>query len=154
MTPKIFLLLLLAALTVVSAGCAAREVSGASNNQSPESQENIMEDKADLIEALQAAGAEVEPGDTIEQVFFSVPGEILQVNGTDVQVYEYESAEAMGTEASQVSQDGGSIGTSMINWMEAPHFFRSGRLLVLYVGEDQAILDLLQGILGEQFAGR
>ena len=150
--------LLLAVIAIVSIGCAAGEVSGASND-TPEgsadsSQSSSVNDKAGLVQALEAAGAKVESGTRVEQAFFSVPGEILKVNGADVQVFEYDSEEAMGTEASQVSQDGGSIGTSMVTWMEAPHFFRSGRLLVLYVGEEAAILDLLESVLGEQFAGR
>ena len=34
------------------------------------------------------------------------------------------------------------------------HFFKAGRVLVLYVGDDKIVLNLLKGILGEQFAGR
>jgi len=151
---KIFTLTLLAALSVLSASCAAKEVSGASSENGSSSQSSAVEDKAGLIAALEGAGAKVESGDPIEQPFFSVPGEILKVNGADVQVFEYTSAEAMGIEASQVSQDGSSIGTSMASWMDVPHFFRSGRVLVLYVGNDTATLDILKGVLGEQFAGR
>lgn len=93
-------------------------------------------------------------GDTIEQPFLSVPGQIVQVNGADVQVFEYASAEDMGLEASQVSDDGSPIGTSTITWIAPPHLYRSGRLLVLYVGDDQAVIDLLESVAGPQFAGR
>ena len=151
---KLFTLMALLALSMLSVACAAQGVSGAPVDSAVSSESNGVEDQSGLIEALQAADAQVEMGDSIEQAFFSVPGQILKVNGVDVQVFEYESAEAMGTEASQVSEDGSSIGTSMVNWVEAPHFFRSGRLLVLYVGEDAVVLDLLKGVLGKQFAGR
>ena len=156
MKHKLFSLMLLMALALLSVACTAQQASGASNDTSaaPDVQDDGVEDQADLIAALRAVGAEVEPGDTIEQAFFSVPGQILKVNGADVQVFEYESAEAMGTEASQVSEDGSSIGTSMVSWVAPPHFFRSGRVLVLYVGDDAAVLDLLEGALAEQFAGR
>src|SRR5512133_2725013 len=113
MKQKMFSLALLAALSVLAVSCAAKEVSGASNEIGGSSQNSAVEDKAGLIAALEAAGAKVESGDPIEQPFFSVPGETLKVNGADIQVFEYASAEAMGTEASQVSQDGSSIGTSM-----------------------------------------
>ena len=99
-------------------------------------------------------GGEVELGDTVEQAFFTVAGQILKVNGKDVQVFEYESPEKMEADAAQVASDGGSIGTSMVTWVEPPHFLKSGRVLVLYVGEDKAVIDLLKGALGEQFAGR
>lgn len=113
-----------------------------------------VEDQVSLIDALRAAGAEVELGETVEQVFFSVTGQILKVNGADVQVFEYESPEAMEEDAAQVAPDGGSIGTSMVTWVATPHFYKAGRVLVLYVGDDAPILDLLKGVLGEQFAGR
>jgi hypothetical protein len=113
-----------------------------------------VENYVSLVDTLRAAGAEVEPGDTVEQAFFSVTGQIIKVNSMDVQVFEYESAEAMEADAAQVAPDGGSIGTSMVMWVEAPHFFKSGRVLVLYVGDDAAVLDLLESVLGEQFAGR
>lgn len=112
------------------------------------------EDRAGLMDALRAAGAEVEAGGPVEQAFFAVTGQIIKVDGADVQVFEYESVEAMEADAAQVSADGGSVGTSMITWVATPHFFKSGRLLVLYIGDDTAILDLLKGVLGEQFAGR
>jgi hypothetical protein len=41
----------------------------------------------------------------------------------------------------------------MMMWMATPHFFKSGSLLVLYVGDDAEILDLLKDSLGDQFAG-
>ena len=113
-----------------------------------------VEDKASLIAALQASGATVEVGDLLTQVFFTPEGNIIKVNGADVQVFEYESAEAMESEASQVAPDGGSIGTTMVTWMDTPHFYKAGRLIVLYVGSDEAILGLLEQVLGEQFAGR
>lgn len=113
-----------------------------------------VEDYDSLVEALRAAGATVEPGDPVEQVFFTVTGQIIKVNGADVQVFEYETTEAMEADAAQVSPDGGSIGTSMVTWVATPHFYKAGRVLVLYVGDDPAIVDLLEGVLGLQFAGR
>ena len=113
-----------------------------------------VEDYVSLVDTLRAAGATVEPADTVEQAFFSVTGQIIKVNGADAQVFEYESAEAMEADTSQVALDGGSIGTSMVMWVEAPHFFKLGRVLVLYVGDDAAVLGLLKSALGEQFAGR
>jgi hypothetical protein len=107
-----------------------------------------------LISALESSGATVEIGEPVSQVFFSVAGNILKVNGADVQVFEYESAEEMENEASQVSSDGGSIGTSMVTWIDAPHFYKAGRIIVLYVGSDASVLDLLEAALGPQFAGR
>jgi len=53
-----------------------------------------------------------------------------------------------------VSSDGGSIGTSMVAWVDVPHFYKSGRIIVLYVGSETTVLDLLENAVGPQFAGR
>ncbi|MCK6584760.1 MAG: hypothetical protein HUU11_03165 [Anaerolineales bacterium] len=152
MKPKFFSSLVLMAMLFLAA-CAPTEANEPANPP-VSSHGGAVEDQVSLMDALRAAGADVEPGDPVEQAFFSVTGQIVKVDGADVQVFEYESAEAMEADAAQVSPDGGSIGTSMVMWVEAPHFFKSGRVLVLYVGEDAAILDLLKNALGEQFAGR
>ena len=148
---KKMILLTMLLLTAVSAGCAAQGVSGAPVDTTPSGE---VEELDGLVEALQAEGADVEPGDSIEQPFLSVQGQIIKVNGADVQVFEYASAEDLGLEASQVSEDGSSIGTSMVGWVADPHFYRSGRLLILYVGEDRTVIDLLESVVGPQFSGR
>lgn len=162
MKHKIFSLTSLLVLVMLFAACTPQSVatetpdiaSDNSTEPTPVVQGDPTEAQARLIKDLSAAGADVELGDSVEQAFFIVKGRILRVNGADVQVFEYESAEAMEADAAQVSPDGGSIGTSMVMWVETPHFFKSGDMLVLYVGEDTAVLDLLMGALGEQFAGR
>ncbi len=134
-------------------------VNGCANNSQvaspiPTAERLALEDKASLIAALEAAGAMVEAGEPISQTFFTPEGSIIKVNSADVQVFEYNSSDEMENEASQVSSDGGSIGTSMVTWMDTPHFYKTGRIIVLYLGSDAAVLDLLEGTLGPQFAGR
>jgi hypothetical protein len=146
--PMLVIVLSIAACAQSGQAAEAPEPTG------PSTQGSAVEDLASLVNNLRAGGADVEPGEPVEQAFFTVTGQIIRVNGADVQVFEYESAEAMQADAAQVSADGGSIGTNMVMWVEPPHFFKSGRVLVLYVGEDASVLDLLKGALGEQFAGR
>src|SRR6187431_2686770 len=132
---------LLLVLALVVSGCGN---TATANRGTASPDPLVVEDQAGLIAALQAAGATVEVGDPISQDFFGPEGNILKVNGADVQVFEYESADAMENEASQVAPDGGSIGTSMVSWMDAPHFYKTGRIISLYVGSDQTILDVLE----------
>ncbi len=127
---------------------------GTSATPGPSSAPVTIQDQASLINALQAVGATVETGDSITQEFFTPEGQTVKVNGADLQVFEYESAEAMEKEASQVAPDGGSIGTSMVTWMAPPHFYKAGRIIVLYVGDDKPLLDLLNKVIGSQFAGQ
>jgi hypothetical protein len=39
-------------------------------------------------------------------------------------------------------------------WIAPPHFFKSGRLIVLYIGEAPAVLEALADTLGPQFPGK
>lgn len=150
---KLFSSLVLVAMLFLAA-CAPQAGTNEPANPPASSHGSAVEDQVSLLDALRAAGAEVEIGDSVEQPFFSVKGQIVKVNGADVQVFEYESAEAMEADAGQVAPDGGSVGTSIVTWVESPHFFKAGRVLVLYVGEDAATIKLLEGALGVQFAGR
>lgn len=106
----------------------------------------------ELHEALRAAGASVEVGGPMRQEFFGVPGQVLTINGTDVQVFEYAGPEEAQADAAQVAPDGSSVGLTMIMWVAPPHFYALGRLIVLYVGDDAAITLLLEGALGPPFA--
>jgi len=110
-------------------------------------------DYVSLIDNLRA-NASVNPEGEIEQPFFSVTGFSIQVNGTSVQVFEYTTAENAVADASLVSIDGSRIGTSMPLWVGDPHFYFKEKIIVLYVGDDPAIEELLESVLGPQFAGR
>ena len=145
------LVILLLGLTILAGGCSNRSLAA---EPAASAEPGSVEDKASLVTALKNAGATMETGEPVSQAFFTPEGSILKVNGADVQVFEYESAEAMEEEASQVAPDGGSIGTSMVTWIDTPHFYQAGRIIVLYVGSDETILDMLENVLGPQFAGR
>ena len=79
---------------------------------------------------------------------------MIKVHGEDVQVFEYANAAAADAEAAPISRDGMSVGTRKIFWVGPPHFFKQGRLLVLYVGENEKVLGTLAAVMGPQFAGR
>ena len=107
-----------------------------------------------LIEKLRGRGATVAvTREKVSQPFFSVPGRIININGEALQVFEYRKPSAASADARRVSSDGTTIGISKPTWMATPHFFKSGKLIVLYLGGNQTILDLLRTVLGSQFAG-
>ena len=103
-------------------------------------------------DALQLAGQTVEIAGPVDQPFFSVPGQIIVVNGEDVQVFEYPDSAAAEAEASRISPDASSVGTSMMSWVATPHFYALDRVIVLYVGDDQAVVNVLNEVLGQPIA--
>ncbi len=139
---KLTLLVIISAVLLAACG---GEGSGSSSEP--------VTDYESLIEALRAEDATVEEAGSVSQPFFSVEGQVISVNGQDVQVFEYQDADAAQAEAELVSPDGSSVGTSMVTWIEAPHFYRSGKLIVLYVGGSESVLSVLEAVLGPQFAG-
>lgn len=113
-----------------------------------------VRDYVSLVDNLRAAGATVQPSAEVSQPFFSVKGFGIKVNGSDVQAFEYPDTAAAEAEAATVAPSGSPIGTNMVSWVDAPHFYKAGRVIVLYVGSEPAVLKVLQSALGNQFAGR
>lgn len=112
-------------------------------------------DYQSLIDKLRAGGVSVDPAadGRLSQPFFSVPGRLVVVAGDPIQVFEYENTEAAESESRRVSPNGASVGTTMITWAGAPHFYKNGRLVVIYVGSNEEVLEALEKVLGPQFAG-
>jgi hypothetical protein len=110
-----------------------------------------------LISALQQQGATAVRGETLPRdsnPSFSTNAQIVRVNGGVTSVFEYPSVAAADRDAAKVSRDGSAVGSTMITWVGPPHFFKSGRLIVVYAGSDAAVLQPLEAVLGPPFAQR
>ncbi len=108
-----------------------------------------------LIDPLLATGAKVKvTGEVVSEGIFSVDGSVFEVNGERVQVMNYGDAAALEAEATRISPDGSSVGTTMVMWVGSPHFFRTESLIALYVGESPTVIEALAKVMGPQFAGR
>ena len=152
---KILALSVCTLFTVAVISTACRPKSSVSNQpQTPTSQGGPVTDYISLVANLRAAGADVEPAGDVSQPFFSAPGRLIKVNGEDVQVYEYPNSRTADTQAAQVSPDGSKVGTSNVNWIGPPHYYKIGKLVVLYVGDNVGVTRLLKAGLGQQFAGQ
>jgi hypothetical protein len=106
-------------------------------------------DFAGLVNRLRADGVAVEPVGAVSQPFFSVAGRLVTLNGADVQVFEYATVSDARSEAAQIGPGGGAIGTHLVSWIVTPHFYTTGRLIVLYVGDDQGVLEVLRTVLDD-----
>ena len=108
----------------------------------------------DLAAALNAEGLLASVTDQhYSQPFFAASGREVTVNGEVLQVFEYADEDSAEADADQISDDGTTVGTTQVTWVGSPHFYQDGNLLVLYLGDDEALLEQLEDVLNGQFAG-
>jgi hypothetical protein len=106
----------------------------------------LPDDIDEVMRVLVETGATLELGEAVENETLSVPGQILRINGEDVQIFTYDSVEELEAQASQVADEG--------DPEDEPHFYKLGNMLVRYVGSDPGVRDLLEDVLGAQVAGQ
>lgn len=141
-------------LAFVSKVAGASLLGATMPKQTAASSKPAVTNLAQLIRTLRSRGNKVARKERVEQPFLSVKGQIIKIDDQDVQVFEYRTAHAAQLDANKISPTGSSTVTRMLMWIAPPHFFRAGRLIVLYVGEDRSVLQVLVDILGPQFAGK
>ena len=134
-------------MTIIVTSCAENQHADATDGKAVDNYDG-------LLAALDENGARVDSVGPISQPFFVPEGQVISVDGYEVQVFEFSIDQDVQSVAETISPDGTSIGTTMISWVEDPHFYKSGKLIVLYVGEKDTVLELLEVVLGPQFAGR
>ena len=115
-------------------------------------------DYTKLVTVLRTAGATVVAAGTVSQPFLSVQGRVIKVDGEPVQVYEYASSDEVKAAATHISPDGSTFttpgsSTTIVDWVMPPHLYKDGRLIVIYVGTNSKVMQLLAHVLGRQFAG-
>lgn len=141
-------------LGIIAAGLVLVAVYFYPINEEEKHDTSDVTDYSSLIQNLEDLGAIVELTGEVSQPYFSTEGRTANVNGKTIQVFEYPDAESASTDAALISPDGSSIGTTMVLWVDTPHFYKWDRLIVLYLGDDQATQVLLQTLIGDQIAGR
>ncbi len=116
--------------------------------------ETELNDYEDLVVALEARGAEVEELGAVpeDMEIFDAETQVIQVTGEEIQVFDFDSPEEAETMASLVAPEAGTVGDITVDWADTTHFFRSGSLLVFYVGDNPALTELLTDLLGAEFA--
>jgi hypothetical protein len=119
-------------------------------------------DTASVVDSLRAAGATVteRPSSGGFSFLHGSPHHLL-VNGQDVWMYEYPAPALAEVDASSISADGSTFHTGIgpfgstviVDYIAPPHFYKTGRVIALYVGRDAETLRLLRQVFGPPFAG-
>lgn len=111
-----------------------------------------------LVDNLRRRGVTVEVSGAAQQPFLATGGTRLRLSDGGlaspamIESYEYDKAATAVDDAGKIDSDGNPK-MYRITWTGPPHFYRSEQLLVLYVGADATVTNLLASLLGAQFAG-
>lgn len=151
------------ALVILLASCTGtlteKALPSAETTNSPVPSAQPATDFSSFTQALKAGGFTVRPeGRTkLPASLLAVPGQQVRIDGRQASVFEYPTENAFDKVRSAIRPRGDQIptgdgGLAIINW-NAPHFYGSGKLLVLYFGDSQRTLNALDLLLGPQFAG-
>jgi hypothetical protein len=117
---------------------------------------------ASVRDALRAHGATVTEQGIGSSPFLNGTDHRLTVNGAGIDVFEYRTTLGASLDAARISRDGSTFSSGFglfggqaatVDYLAPPHWFHTGRVIVLYVGQDPSILSLLQAVVGKQFAG-
>jgi hypothetical protein len=108
-----------------------------------------------LMDRLRASGAMVEvtrhlPGSAA--IYGTQPttdAYLLRVNGAVIATYTFADATSAAAYATHLH--GGDYDGIIVDYAAPPHFYRSGQLIVAYVGTDGPTLQLLALVLGPPF---
>ncbi len=119
----------------------------------------VPQDTSSLVDILIVIRVPLEMSDDgsvivreMSQPFFSVDAKIIKMYGEEVQTFEYRTIDDAQNDIDEVTSDGQFRNVNVI-WVGTPHFYRSDRLIILYVGDHVDIIDTLEDLFGPQFAG-
>jgi penicillin-binding protein 2 len=73
---------------------------------------------------------------TVLHPFFRVPGQIVRVNGQDLQVFLYPNATARKSDSARISADGRLIAGEVVSWPVTPRFVAFGNVLAVLLSSD------------------
>jgi hypothetical protein len=138
---------LVAALLCLGTACDV----GGQPGSPPTSHGGPVRDQPSLIDALRAAGHTSNPTGFAQQPFLSGSGNTVQVDGETIQVFEYPDEAAARGDAAKIPADANIPGVS-VSWPAQPHFYQTGRIIVIYAGTDAKLLASLESTLGKPFA--
>lgn len=133
----------LAGLILAALACApARE-------PTPPSGPPSIEDTNHLIEVLRGAGVAVQPTSALADPAFGGSGQVLQIGGQLVEVYEYESLEERQAVSQAIAAGRWPAGEAAQPTRNATSVWAAGALIVAYRGSDGGTHLLLQALLGD-----
>lgn len=86
---------------------------------------------------------------------FSVKNDDYTLNGDKISIYEYDEndKDKLEGDLKTITDNGMIINGAKVSWTNAPHFYKKGRIIVVYDGNNESILTALKEILNKPLLG-
>jgi hypothetical protein len=107
----------------------------------------------EFVEHLEKAGAKIKTITNGSNTFLKGEATAIKIDEEFINVYEYKSSDQMEADLKTIRSDGAIVGNAFVDWVSIPHIYKNGNMIVLYVGENKEIKDMIQKSVGNQFAG-
>ncbi len=105
--------------------------------------------KGELADKLKEAGVQVKAMGPVERAALGVAGERWSIDGEEIELYLYDSPQALQEVVARLAPDGMSVAGEALQWDAPPRLWTAGPLLVAYAGRDGGTILLLSGLLGD-----
>jgi hypothetical protein len=146
----------LAALLLLALAAGCGDDTPSMGDEGVEKEIAVSSPTFNIINILRATGNSVKVTGKADRPFFkNAKGYTMLVNnGVALEVYEFESAEELEQSATTVSADGANVEGKKVEWDASPHFYKTDKVIIIYVGNDADNQRELASVFGSQFAGR
>jgi len=114
---------------------------------------NVSSPAYGVYQILKVSGSQAEVVGAAKESAIKTNGYELRINGNaSIDLLEFGSSDSLISFVKNLSSDGKKINNTEVNWGGTPHFFKTDRVLIKYIGDDKAVISLLENI-APQFAG-
>ncbi len=110
--------------------------------------------KAEVVKRLSEAGLVVSArGEEIRQPFLSVPGELLDVSESQLQLFIYPSTAAREADSRKLDPASASPPNMAVSWLQPPHLIVSGKLLAIHLTHNEHLAERVADVLTARHSG-
>ena len=104
---------------------------------------------AEVVAALTEDGIQVVETGSAPGWPFSVDPQVVLAAGHELRVFEYADTTAREHDSSTILMGGYSVNGAPVEWVGPPHYWVRGRVIIQYLGDDEAAVRMVTAALGE-----
>jgi hypothetical protein len=124
------------------------------SNLSNQKYKQVIFKTKDLLDGLKKAKVNYKILRTAQSDMFSTTVKEISLYDEEICIHEFKDNIDMEIAAMRVRPDGFGIATvGEFEWINLPHFFKKGNIIVQYIGDSEKLVKAIETIMGKQYAG-